>query len=439
MFRIHYFAKLVVLALVFLLRPLTFALAASAEPTPSPILAFSFDSVTSSAVPDDSMSGNTYSITAYDLSGPFTPTTVDSFAGSGKAMQFDGTQGQRVEVNGPALTVSGFTMMADVNITGNDTDPAHDRWEVSEKAGSYWGNIRYGPPKVLRVGGFFSGSQTNNFTGTTPIPILVWTNVAFIFDPTAHKLQTYVNGVLDHEQTQDGTLDPSIIHNGIDENLVVGAKHRQGGDGEVLEAFFDGLMDNYRLYNVALTATEVAAIAGVPVTPATPVITRQPRNRTVQEGQTATFSVTATGNPPLTYQWLEGGVVIDGATQSRYTTPPTTSADNGTLYSVIVTNPNGSVTSNQAKLTVLFAPVITDQPDDVSVRAGQSATFRVTAIGTAPLTYQWQKNGTDISGATSRRYVTPPTTPDDNGSVFDVKVTNNLGTVTSDNATLTVR
>jgi len=261
-----------IFALAFLLCPLRFALADS---MPSPILAFSFDNVSSAAVPDDSGSGNTYSITAYNSSGPFTPTTVDSFPGSGKAMQFDGTQQERIEVSGTALTVSGFTIMADVNITGNDTDPEHLRWEVSEKAGSYWGNIRYGPPKVLRVGGFFSGTQTNNFTGSVPIPTSTWTNVAFIFDPTAHKLQSYVNGVLDHEQTQMGTLDPSITHNGIDENLVVGAKHRQGGDGEVLEAFFDGLMDNYRLYNVALTATQVAAIAGVPVTP-TPTPTPGP-------------------------------------------------------------------------------------------------------------------------------------------------------------------
>jgi hypothetical protein len=439
MFRIHYFGKLVVFAIAFLLSPLTLGLAASAEPMPSPILAFSFDNVTSSTVPDDSMSGNTYSIAAYSISGPFTPTTVDSFTGSGKAMQFDGTQQQRIEVNGTALTVSGFTFMADISLTGNDTDPAHERWEISEKAGSYWGNIRYGPPRVLRVGGFFSGSQTNSFTGSVPIPTSTWTNVAFIFDPSGHKLQTYVNGALDHEQIQNGTLDPSITHNGIDENLVVGAKHRLGGAGEVLEAFFDGLMDNYRLYNVALTGTEVATIAGVPVTPATPVITEQPRNRKVTEGQTATFGVAATGDPPLTYQWLKGGAVIDGATQSRYITPPTTSGDNGALYSVIVTNPGGSVTSNEAKLSVLFAPIITDQPHDASVKAGRSATFRVTAIGTAPLTYQWQKNGIDISGATSRRYLTPPTTPEDNGSVFAVKITNSLGTVTSNNATLTVR
>ena len=262
-----------IFALAFLLCPLRFALADS---MPSPILAFSFDNVSSAAVPDDSGSGNTYSITAYNSSGPFTPTTVDGFPGSGEAMQFDGTQQERIEVSGTALTVSGFTIMADVNITGNDTDPEHLRWEVSEKAGSYWGNIRYGPPKVLRVGGFFSGTQTNNFTGSVPIPTSTWTNVAFIFDPTAHKLQSYVNGALDHEQTQTGTLDPSITHNGIDENLVVGAKHRQGGNGEVLAAFFDGLMDNYRLYNVALTATEVAAIAGVPVTP-TPTPTPPPQ------------------------------------------------------------------------------------------------------------------------------------------------------------------
>jgi hypothetical protein len=97
------------------------------------------------------------------------------------------------------------------------------------------------------------------------------------------------------------------------------------------------------------------------------------------------------------------------------------------------------VTSNEARLTVLFAPIIIDQPRDVSVRAGRSATFRVTVSGTKPITFQWQKNGTDITGATAPRYVTPPTTADDNGAVFDVTITNSLGTVTSNNATLTVR
>lgn len=238
---------------------------------PRPILAFSFDNVTSSDVPDDSGSGNIYSIVAYDLNGPFTPTTIQSFAGSGQAMDFDGFQEQRIEVNGPALTVPAFTIMADIRLHNppNYTNPL--RWELSEKAGSYWANIRVdqghtrpGPPFLLRVGGFFSGQGNTHYTGVTRIKAGPWQSVAFVFDNVVHTLTTYVNGVFDHSEPQDGTLDPSIVHNGIDENLVVGAKHRQGGV-EVLEAFFDGQMDNYRLFNVPLSSEEVAYFSRRPV------------------------------------------------------------------------------------------------------------------------------------------------------------------------------
>ncbi len=166
--------------------------------------------------------------------------------------------------------------MADVRLNKpvNFTDPVNARWEISEKAGSYWANIRMdqgpeipGPPYLLRVGGFFSGDQDTHFTGEHGLKPGKWQNLAFVFDPVAHTLTTYIDGVFDHSIQRDGTLDDSTSNNGIDENLVIGAKHRLGGTGELLEAFFDGQMDNYRLYNVALTAMEVAAVAGTPVPP----------------------------------------------------------------------------------------------------------------------------------------------------------------------------
>jgi hypothetical protein len=72
------------------------------------------------------------------------------------------------------------------------------------------------------------------------------------------------------------------------------------------------------------------------------------------------------------------------------------------------------------------------------VAAGQTATFSVIAAGTAPLTYQWQKNGTDITGATSASYTTPVTATSDSGEMFRVNVSNSAGGVTSNAATLTV-
>jgi hypothetical protein len=77
-------------------------------------------------------------------------------------------------------------------------------------------------------------------------------------------------------------------------------------------------------------------------------------------------------------------------------------------------------------------------PANQTVTAGQTATFSVTASGTAPLSYQWQKNGADINGATLASYTTPATAAQDNGAEFRVVVSNSAGKATSNPATLTV-
>ena len=84
------------------------------------------------------------------------------------------------------------------------------------------------------------------------------------------------------------------------------------------------------------------------------------------------------------------------------------------------------------------APAITTQPGSQSVTVGQTATFSVIGSGTAPLSYQWQTNGTAITGATASSYTTAATTLADNGSTFKVTVSNAVGTITSAAATLTV-
>src|SRR5882672_2189475 len=188
--------------------------------------------------------------------------------------------------------------------------------------------------------------------------------------------------------------------------------------------------------NAVGTVSSNAATLTVNVPPS---ITAQPASQTVAAGQTATFSVTASGTAPLTYQWQKNGAVISGATSASYTTPATTTSDNGTQFSVRVSNSAGSVTSNTTTLIVTaVAPSITAQPVSQSVTAGQTATFSVTATGTAPLSYQWQKNGTAIGGANSASYTTPTTTIGDNGAQFTVAVSNSAGTSTSSAASLTV-
>jgi hypothetical protein len=84
------------------------------------------------------------------------------------------------------------------------------------------------------------------------------------------------------------------------------------------------------------------------------------------------------------------------------------------------------------------APSITTQPASQTVTAGQTAAFTVTATSTTTVTYQWNKNGTAIGGATAASYATPATTIADSGAQFTVTVTNAVGSITSNAATLTV-
>jgi hypothetical protein len=130
--------------------------------------------------------------------------------------------------------------------------------------------------------------------------------------------------------------------------------------------------------NGAGSATSAAATLTVTAAPVAPTITTQPSNQTVSAGQTATFSVVASGTAPLMYQWQKNNMNISGATSATYTTPPTTSGDNGATFRVMVTNVVTTVSSNTATLTV--NPVVTSPGTDMTTyhndiaRTGQNLT-----------------------------------------------------------------
>ena len=189
--------------------------------------------------------------------------------------------------------------------------------------------------------------------------------------------------------------------------------------------------------------SETAKLTVKPATVA-PAIVTQPSDQTITSGQNATFNVAASGSAPLSYQWQKNGVPIGGATAASYTTAAATTADNGAAFAVVVTNSAGSVTSAGAMLTVTasgggaVAPTITAQPADQSAKVGQAASFSVGASGTAPLAYQWLRNGLPLSGATAARYTTPALAASDNGAAFSVNLKNSAGSITSRAARLTV-
>ena len=196
--------------------------------------------------------------------------------------------------------------------------------------------------------------------------------------------------------------------------------------------------------NAVNTVTSNEARLTVSLAAEKPTIHSQPANQTVAAGQTATFWVTASGTAPFTYQWKKNGTYIEGVTTSSHTTDATVLGDSGAVFSVVVSNSAGTVTSSSATLTVnpaVVAPAITVQPAAYTVTAGQTATFSVTATGSGTLSYQWKKNGTNITGgtgATSNTYTTPAMGFAGNGAVYSVVVSNNAGSVTSSSARLTV-
>ena len=182
--------------------------------------------------------------------------------------------------------------------------------------------------------------------------------------------------------------------------------------------------------NALLTVADAVAL---------PTIAAQPQSANTLDGSTALVSVSVTGTGPFGYQWRRNGTAISGATASTYITPTLTLADTGVVYSVVVTNGAGNVTSSNATIMVNPQPVaLTAQPASAAVTAGQTASFSAAATGSAPISYQWRRNGVAIAGATSASYTTPASAVADSGALFTVLVSNAANSVTSNAATLSV-
>jgi regulation of enolase protein 1 (concanavalin A-like superfamily)/uncharacterized cupredoxin-like copper-binding protein len=165
----------------------------------------------------------------------------------------------------------------------------------------------------------------------------------------------------------------------------------------------------------------------------TPEIEAQPESATKVVGSSVTFSVTT--YMATTFQWKFNGTNIPGANSPSYTISSVQESNEGT-YTVLVSNSFGSVESSGAVLTVIEAlPVITDQPDDVTVTEGTSASFTVVATGA--ISYQWSYEGVNIPGATGATYTINPVQFSHAGT-YRVLVTNASGTTASNEAELTV-
>lgn len=200
-----------------------------------------------------------------------------------------------------------------------------------------------------------------------------------------------------------------------------------------------GMRFTVAVSNAVGNVVSPAATLTVTPRPLAPTITSQPLGAIVNEGQSTTFTVQASSNnSALSYQWQRNGSDLASATSDSYTTAATTAADEAAQFTVAVINNAGTTLSAVAVLTVRTPPRITAQPQAVSTFTGQTASYSVTATGSGPLQYQWQRNGSAIAGATANSYTTPALALADSGANFSVAISNVAGQAQSSAAALTV-
>lgn len=240
----------------------------------APIVDLDFLNISGPTVPDRSGNANDGAGKKGDIGAEtnWSPTTTRDSQGNA-AVVVDGTQKQRIEIpnRSGSLDVNSFSILVQFTLDQSvDTDPVSQRYELMEKAGSFWMNIREdtNPKYVLRVGGYFNG-VAHSLTGIHAIPNKSLTWAIGTYDGV--NLKTYVangdgsNLVLDNSGPRTGTVATGATITGIDENLVVAAKHRMGHfvdgtGGENLEGMYNGTLSRFIVFDTALTQAEIASV-----------------------------------------------------------------------------------------------------------------------------------------------------------------------------------
>jgi hypothetical protein len=166
-------------------------------------------------------------------------------------------------------------------------------------------------------------------------------------------------------------------------------------------------------------------------------LTNQPASQIVLGGSNVVFSVGVASTQPCVFQWRRNSTNMLSQTNAALLLPNVTSDAEG-VYACLVSNRSGAFVSYNASLTVLFPPVITQQPTNLFVLAGSNVLLAATATGTPPLSYQWALNGTRLPGVTNTA-LSLSNVSGLNAGFYSVIVSNSTGSVTSTPALLDVR
>ena len=276
----------------------------------------------------------------------------------------------------------------------------------------------------------------NSFVGGFSYELFKWYHLVGTYDGTTAKF--YVNGQLQGSAPFAygvGYLaNPSAA-------LDIGARGDSYG-------WFDGSLDEAAVYTNVLTAEQVAAHYTVGTNsfytpPQAPTFTLQPASTTNYAGSVVQFSALADGYPTaMSYQWYKGSSAIPDATNASYAFTCTLADDQKTFFATAANGVNPAGTSTVVTVTVITNLDMYVQPTSVTRTEGphSKAAFITLAHGAQPLTYQWYRGTSPISGATnSTLWLSGLSAATDNGSTFHCKVSTPYGIGDSTDAALTVQ
>jgi hypothetical protein len=302
-------------------------------------------------------------------------------------------------------------------------------------------------PEVTYSKSAFSEKFTVDIGGTAPIPAPIIANhpadIAVVAGTSA-SFAVVAQGsslVFEWQRSSDGGLSYGAVPGATSATYSLTTTP---GDSGAL----------FRVHVTNVSGMVVSTPALLTVTPVViaPAVTTDPSNQSVLEGDSATFTVAGTGQPAPTIQWQqraagatspdEGWSDVAGAIGNSYTALSLTTAQSGTQFRAVLRNSAGIAASLPATVTVTTAataPSIVSAPQPRTVTAGQFGLFSVTARGSAPLSYQWFRNGQAIVGANATEVLVLAEPADTGGSYqITVQVSNPAGTITSPAVTMGV-
>jgi uncharacterized lipoprotein YddW (UPF0748 family) len=276
----------------------------------------------------------------------------------------------------------------------------------------------------------YDTNATPLYATWVPTPEMSWKTT-----PTNGHLKGYLSGQTANNFLDGGTV---TISGPINKTMKSDATGFYGAVDLVPGSYTaSASFPGFAIYATNFTITAgVVRNVDIILPPSDLTIIDHPASQSVNVGTNVTFTVNAAGVPPLFFQWRLNGTNLSGELSSQLNLLNVDQNDDGS-YSVIVSNITGSIVSSNALLVVRVPPNIVTQPQGISTNQGVDVTFSVAATGTAPLTYQWRKDGTSLVGATQDTYTRFNVQPSDQGS-YSVVISNPAGSTTSGNAALTV-